>query len=102
MPWRPRPPSPKTITEDKPVEQQISTAVSRQTESVIRNESKPDHVNDLLSGTLAALQRAYVKLEDTIRSFQEILDGKHDDIPEVNFYLKGSIEDVLAANAETK
>jgi F-type H+-transporting ATPase subunit beta len=38
----------------------------------------------------------YVKLEDTIKSFREILDGKHDDKPEDAFYLKGGIEDVLA------
>lgn len=54
--------TPKTVSEDKPVEQQVNTG-ERQTESVIRNESKLDHVNDLLSATLAALQRAYVKLE---------------------------------------
>ncbi len=34
---------------------------------------------------------AYVKLEDTIRSFREILDGKHDDKPEQEFYMKGAI-----------
>ncbi len=39
----------------------------------------------------------YVPLKDTIRSFREILDGKHDDKPEENFYLKGGIEDVAAA-----
>jgi F-type H+-transporting ATPase subunit beta len=39
----------------------------------------------------------YVKLEDTIKSFREILDGKHDDKPEDEFYLKGGIEDVLAS-----
>jgi F-type H+-transporting ATPase subunit beta len=38
----------------------------------------------------------YVKLEDTIKSFREILDGKHDDKPEDAFYLKGGIEDVLS------
>jgi F-type H+-transporting ATPase subunit beta len=38
----------------------------------------------------------YVRIEDTIRGFQEILDGKHDDLPEQAFYLCGSIEDVLA------
>lgn len=37
----------------------------------------------------------YVKLEDTIRGFSEILEGKHDDIPEENFYLKGGIDEVL-------
>ena len=38
----------------------------------------------------------YVKLEDTIRSFREILDGKHDDKPETAFYMKGSIDQVIA------
>jgi len=36
----------------------------------------------------------YVKLEDTINGFSEILEGKHDDVPEENFYLKGSIKEV--------
>jgi len=36
----------------------------------------------------------FVKLEDTIKGFAEILEGKHDDVPEENFYLKGGIEDV--------
>jgi F-type H+-transporting ATPase subunit beta len=38
----------------------------------------------------------YVRLEDTIRGFQEILDGKHDDLPEQAFFLAGGIEDVVA------
>lgn len=41
---------------------------------------------------------AYVKLEDTIKSFQGILDGKYDDVPEADFYMKGGIETVLNAN----
>ena len=36
----------------------------------------------------------YVKLADTVRGFKEILEGKHDDVPEENFYLKGGIEEV--------
>jgi F-type H+-transporting ATPase subunit beta len=36
----------------------------------------------------------YVKLEDTVRGFKEILDGKHDDKPEQAFYMKGGIDDV--------
>ncbi|MDD3101722.1 MAG: F0F1 ATP synthase subunit beta [Patescibacteria group bacterium] len=39
----------------------------------------------------------YVKLADTIRSFKEILDGKHDDKGEGDFYMKGSIDDVIAS-----
>ena len=38
----------------------------------------------------------YVRLEDTIRGFDEILQGKHDDLPEQAFYLCGGIEDVVA------
>ncbi|HVV67183.1 MAG TPA: F0F1 ATP synthase subunit beta [Candidatus Saccharimonadales bacterium] len=44
----------------------------------------------------------YVKLEDTIKSFREILDGKHDDKPESAFYLKGPISDVTKAAKKAK
>jgi F-type H+-transporting ATPase subunit beta len=37
---------------------------------------------------------SYVKLEDTVKGFREILDGKHDDKPEAAFYMKGAIEEV--------
>jgi F-type H+-transporting ATPase subunit beta len=39
----------------------------------------------------------YVSLEDTIKGFKEIVDGKHDEIPEQAFYMQGNIEDVLEA-----
>ena len=35
----------------------------------------------------------YVKLSDTIRGFKEILEGKHDDLPEQAFYMVGTIEE---------
>jgi F-type H+/Na+-transporting ATPase subunit beta len=44
----------------------------------------------------------YVKVADTIRGFKEIVEGKHDDIPEQAFYMQGTIEDVLAAAEEMK
>jgi F-type H+-transporting ATPase subunit beta len=44
----------------------------------------------------------YVSLKDTIQGFREILDGKHDDLPESAFYLKGSIADVVAATKKDK
>jgi F-type H+/Na+-transporting ATPase subunit beta len=44
----------------------------------------------------------YVKLSDTIAGFKEILDGKHDDLPESAFYLKGGIEDVIKAGKAAK
>src|SRR5512146_1432415 len=44
----------------------------------------------------------YVKIEDTVRSFKEIIGGKHDDIPEQAFYMKGAIEEVLEAAEQMK
>jgi F-type H+-transporting ATPase subunit beta len=41
----------------------------------------------------------YVKIEDTVRGFREILDGKHDDLPEQAFYMIGTIEEAVE-NAE--
>ena len=37
----------------------------------------------------------YVKLADTIRGFKEIIDGKHDDLPEQAFYMVGTIEEAI-------
>jgi F-type H+-transporting ATPase subunit beta len=52
--------------------------------------SQPFFVGEVFTGTPGA----YVSLEDTIRSFKEIVEGKHDDKPENAFYMKGSIDDV--------
>jgi F-type H+-transporting ATPase subunit beta len=41
------------------------------------------------------LQGRFVKIEDTIRAFREICEGKHDDLPEQAFYLVGTIEDAI-------
>ena len=37
----------------------------------------------------------YVKVEDTVRGFKEILEGKHDDLPETAFYMVGGIEEAV-------
>jgi F-type H+-transporting ATPase subunit beta len=42
------------------------------------------------------LEGKYVPIADTIRGFKEIVEGKHDEIPEQDFYMAGGIEDVLA------
>lgn len=55
--------------------------------------SQPFHVAEQFTG----IPGAYVKIADTVRSFKEIIEGKHDDVPEQAFYLKGSIEDVVEA-----
>lgn len=52
--------------------------------------SQPFHVAEIFTGSPGT----YVKVEDTVRAFGEILDGKHDDKPEQAFYMKGGIEDV--------
>jgi F-type H+-transporting ATPase subunit beta len=44
----------------------------------------------------------YVKLEDTIRGFKEILDGQHDDLPEQAFYMVGGIEEARAKAEKMK
>ena len=49
-----------------------------------------------VAGQFTGLEGKYVPLSDTIQSFKEILEGKHDDIPESYFLNAGSIEDVLA------
>ena len=53
--------------------------------------SQPFHVAEVFTGSPGK----YVKLEDTIRGFQEIVAGQHDDIPEQAFYLVGTIEEAL-------
>src|SRR5208282_784085 len=52
--------------------------------------SQPFHVAAQFTG----LQGKYVPLADTVRSFKEVVEGKHDDLPEQAFYLQGDIEDV--------
>jgi F-type H+-transporting ATPase subunit beta len=54
--------------------------------------SQPFHVAEVFTGTPGQ----YVSIKDTIRGFKEILDGKHDDVPEGNFYMKGGIDMVRA------
>ena len=53
--------------------------------------SQPFHVAEQFTG----VPGRYVKLADTIRGFREIVDGKHDDVPEQAFYMVGTIEEVL-------
>src|SRR4051794_35567181 len=55
--------------------------------------SQPFHVAEQFTGTPGV----YVPVAETIRSFKEILNGDHDDLPESAFLLKGTIDDVVAA-----
>jgi len=53
--------------------------------------SQPFHVAEQFTGTPGK----YLKLEDTIRGFREILEGKHDELPEQAFYMVGTIEEAV-------
>ncbi|NDY71571.1 F0F1 ATP synthase subunit beta [Desulfobacter hydrogenophilus] len=53
--------------------------------------SQPFHVAETFTG----MAGIFVKVEDTVRSFKEIIDGKHDDLPENAFYMVGAIEDAI-------
>jgi F-type H+-transporting ATPase subunit beta len=58
--------------------------------------SQPFHVGEAFTGRPGR----DVPLKDTIRGFKEILEGKHDDISEVHFYMAGPIEDVVERAAQ--
>jgi F-type H+-transporting ATPase subunit beta len=55
--------------------------------------SQPFHVAEVFTGT----KGEYVPVADTVRGFKEILEGKHDDVPEASFYMKGGIDSVRKA-----
>jgi F-type H+-transporting ATPase subunit beta len=60
--------------------------------------SQPFNVAEAFTGR----KGKYVKVADTIRGFKEIVEGKHDDVPEQAFYMQGTIEDVLEAAEQLK
>ncbi len=60
--------------------------------------SQPFHVAEQFTG----LKGKYVKLADTIKGFQQIVEGKLDDVPEQAFYLQGPIEDVMERAEQMK
>ena len=56
--------------------------------------SQPFFVAEAFTGTPGT----YVPVEDTVRGFKEIVEGKHDDLPERAFYMKGTIDEVIEAS----
>jgi F-type H+-transporting ATPase subunit beta len=66
-------------------------AVSR-ARKIQRFLSQPFFVAQQFTG----IEGKYVTIADTIRGFKEIVEGKHDEIPEQDFFLAGTIEDVIA------
>jgi len=55
--------------------------------------SQPFHVAEVFTGKAGK----YVTIAETVRGFKEILDGKHDDVSEQNFYMKGGIDEIREA-----
>jgi F-type H+-transporting ATPase subunit beta len=60
--------------------------------------SQPFFVAEVFTGSPGK----YVPLKETIRGFKEILEGKHDDIPEAAFYMAGTIDEVIEADRKMK
>jgi len=71
-------------------DQKLTVARARK---IQRFFSQPFHVAEQFTG----VKGRYVKVEDTVRGFREIVDGKCDDIPEQAFFMKGGIEEVKEA-----
>ena len=69
-------------------EDKITVSRARKLERFL---SQPFHVAEVFTNTPGA----YVKIEDNIRGFKEIIEGKHDDLPEQAFHMVGGIEDVI-------
>jgi F-type H+/Na+-transporting ATPase subunit beta len=76
-------------------EDKLSVARARKIQKFL---SQPFHVAEQFTG----FKGKYVKLADTIRSFQEIVDGKHDEVPEQAFYMQGGIDDVIERSEQMK
>ncbi|MBU2025544.1 F0F1 ATP synthase subunit beta [Patescibacteria group bacterium] len=60
--------------------------------------SQPFHVAEQFTG----IKGKYVKIQDTVRSFKEIIEGRHDSKNEQAFYMKGSIEELNQTNSKEK
>jgi len=76
-------------------EDKVTVARARKVQQFL---GQPFHVAEVFTGTPGK----YVRLEETIRGFEEILDGKHDDLPEQAFRLVGGIEEVVEAAERIK
>ncbi|NUP98306.1 MAG: F0F1 ATP synthase subunit beta [Armatimonadetes bacterium] len=69
-------------------EQKITVSRARRLQNFL---SQPFHVAEVFTG----IPGAFVPIEETVRGFREILEGKHDELPEQAFYLVGTIDDAV-------
>ena len=77
--------------ESTTVESRWANVVAR-ARKIQRFLSQPFHVAEVFTGSPGK----YVPLKETIRGFKEILDGKHDSLPEAAFHMVGTIEEAVA------
>jgi F-type H+-transporting ATPase subunit beta len=69
-------------------DQKLTVARARKIQKFL---SQPFHVAEQFTGRPGR----YVKIEETVKGFRGIVEGKYDDIPEQAFYMKGTIDEVL-------
>ncbi|HET7910967.1 MAG TPA: F0F1 ATP synthase subunit beta [Pseudolabrys sp.] len=81
--------------DELPEEDKLVVARARKIQRFL---SQPFHVAEQFTG----FKGKYVKLSDSIKGFKELVDGKHDDIPEQAFWMQGTIEDVLERAEQMK
>ena len=76
-------------------DQKLTVARARKIQKFL---SQPFFVAEQFTGS----QGRYVKIADTVKGFREIVEGKHDSVPEQAFYMKGTIDEVLEAAEKLK
>jgi F-type H+/Na+-transporting ATPase subunit beta len=76
-------------------EDKITVARARKVQKFL---SQPFNVAEQFTG----IPGKYCKIADTVRSFREVIEGKHDDVPEQAFYMRGAIEQVLEEGEKLK
>jgi len=76
-------------------DQKLTVARARKIQRFL---SQPFHVAEQFTGSPGR----YVKVEDTVKGFKAIVEGKYDDVPEQAFYMKGHIDEVLEAAEKMK
>jgi F-type H+-transporting ATPase subunit beta len=74
-------------------EDQVTVSRARKIQRFL---SQPFHVAEVFTN----IAGKFVKVEDTVKGFKEILDGKHDDLPESAFYMVGTIEEAIEKAAQ--
>ena len=93
----------QAITQQRALEDsqaQLQARVSEQDKLVVARARKIEKFMSqpmFVAAQFTGLDGKYVKIEDNIRGFKEIVEGRHDDVPEQAFYMVGTIEEAFEA-----